>query len=71
MQQGWAYGIGCWLSFHDIKLANTVRNLGVCLDHTLPSQEQICSVRRICYLEPRLICAIRHYLSEDVTKKLL
>ena len=36
----------------DIKLANTVRNLGVCLDPTLSfRQQQISSVWRICYLE--------------------
>ena len=55
----------------DIKFANTVRNLGVCLDPTLSFQQQISSVCRICYLELRRISAIRHYLSEDVTKKLL
>jgi hypothetical protein len=53
----------------DIKLANTVRNLGVSLDRTLSFQQQISSVCRICYLELRRISAIRHYLSEDVTKK--
>ena len=52
----------------DIKLANTVRNLDVCLDPTLSFQQQISSVCRICYLELRRISAIRHYLSEDVTK---
>ena len=55
----------------NIKFANTVRNLGVCLDPTLSFQQQISSVCRICYLELRRISAIRHYLSEDVTKKLL
>ena len=54
-----------------IKFAKTVRNLGVCLDPTLSFQQQISSVCRICYLDLRLISAIRHYLSEDVTKKLL
>ena len=55
----------------DIKLANTVRNLDVCRSPTLSFQQQISSVCRICYLELRRISAIRHYLSEDVTKKLL
>ena len=55
----------------DIRFAKTVRNLGVCLDPTLSFQQQISSVCRICYLELRRISAIRHYLSEDVTKKLL
>ena len=55
----------------DIKFSNTVRNLGVCLDPTLSFQQQISSVCRICYLELRRISAIRRYLSEDVTKKLL
>ena len=55
----------------DIKFANTVRNLGVCLDPTLSFQQQISSVCRTCYLELRRISAIRHHLSEDVTKKLL
>ena len=55
----------------DIKFSNTVRNLGVCLDPTLSSQQQISAVCRICYLELRRISAIRHYLSEDVTKTLL
>ena len=55
----------------DIKFANTVRSLGVCLDPTLSFQQQISAVCRICYLELRRISAIRHYLSEDVTKKLL
>ena len=56
---------------HDIKFANAVRNLAVCLDPTLSFQQQISSVCRICYLELRRISAIRHYLSEDVTKILL
>ena len=55
----------------DIKLANTVLNLGVCLDPTLSFQPQISSVCRICYLELRRISAIRHYLSEDATKRLV
>ena len=55
----------------DIKFANTVRNLGVCLDPTLSFQQQISSVCRIYYLELPRISAIRHYLSEDVTKTLL
>ena len=38
-----------------IKFANTVRNLGVCLDPTLSFQQQISSVCRICYLELRRI----------------
>ena len=54
----------------DIKLANTVRNLGVCLDPTLSFQQQV-SVYRTYYLELRWISAIRHYLSEDITKELL
>ena len=37
----------------DIKFANTVRNLDVCLDPTLSFQQQISSVCRICYLELR------------------
>ena len=49
----------------------TFRNLGVCLDPTLSFQQQISSVCHICYLELRWISAICHYLSEDVTKKLL
>ena len=53
----------------DIKLGNTVRNLGVCLDPTHSFQEQISSVCRTYYLEICRISAIRHYLSEDVTKK--
>ena len=55
----------------DISLANTVRNLGVCLNPTLSFQQQISFVCCICYLELRRISAIHHYLSEDVTKKLL
>ena len=55
----------------DIKFANTVRSLGVCLDPTLSFKQQISSVCRICYLELHSISAIRHYLSENVTKKLL
>ena len=35
----------------DIKFANIVCNLGVCLDPTLSFQQQISSVCRICYLE--------------------
>ena len=54
----------------DIQLANTNRKLGACVDPTLSFQQQI-SVCRICYLELRRISAIRHYLSEDVTKNLL
>ena len=53
----------------DINFANTVHNLGVCLDPTLTFQQQISSVCRSCYLELHQISAIRHYLSEDVTKK--
>ena len=55
----------------DIRFANTVRNLGVCLDPTLSFQQQISSVCCMCYLELRQISAIHHHLSEDVTKKLL
>ena len=55
----------------DIKFADTVRNLGVCLDPTLSFQQQISSLCHICYLELHQISAIGHYLSEDVTKKLL
>ena len=44
----------------DIKLANTVRILGVCLDPTLSSTANLLRCR---------ICAIRHHLSEDVPKK--
>ena len=62
---------GTNLEGSDFKLANTVRNLGVCLDPTLSFQQQIFSVCRICYLELRRISAIRYYLSEEVTKKLL
>ena len=53
----------------DIKLANTVCNLGVCLDPTFSFQQQISSVCRIYYLELHQISAIHHYLSKDVTKK--
>ena len=53
----------------DIKFTNTVRNLRVCLDPTLSFQHHISSVCCICYLELRWIRAVRHYLSEDVTKK--
>ena len=60
---------GTNLEGSDIKFANTVRNLCVCLDPTLSFQQQISSVCRIFYLELRRISAIRHYLSEDVTKK--
>ena len=55
----------------DIKFSNTIRNLGVCLDPTLSFQQQISSVCHICYFKLCQISAIRHYLSEDVTKKLL
>ena len=55
----------------DIKFANTVRNLGVCLDPTFSFRQEISSICRICCLELRRISAICHYLSEDVTKKLL
>ena len=57
----------------DIKLANSVRNLGVRLDPVLTFQQQISSVCRIFYLELLRISAVRHYLSEDHThtKKML
>ena len=75
-ENSWQSHTPDWLRIHlviisDIKFANTVHNLGVCLDPTLSFQQQISSVCRICYLELRSISAIRHYLSEDVTKKLL
>ena len=50
---------------------NLVRNLGACLDPTLSFQQEISSICHICYFELCQISAIRHYLSEDVTKKLL
>ena len=53
----------------DIKLANSVRNLGVRLDPVLTFQQQISSVCRIFYLELLRISAVRHYLSEDHKKK--
>ena len=52
----------------DIQRASTNRKLGVCVDPTLSFQQQI-SACRIYYLELRRISAIRHYLSDDVTKK--
>ena len=59
----------------DIKFAaNTVRNWPRSVSVSSYSgsfQQQISSVYRICYLELRRISAIRYYLSEDVTKKLL
>jgi len=48
-----------------------VRSLGVCLDPVLFFEQQISSLCHICSLELRRISEIRHYLSEDVTKKLL
>ena len=51
-----------------IKLANTVRNLSVCPDTSRSFQQQIPSVCRICCLELRQTSAVRHYLSEGVTK---
>ena len=55
----------------DIKLANTVCNLGVSVHPTLSFQQQISSDCHVCYLEHRWISAVRHYLSQDVIKKLL
>ena len=60
-----------FLSISDIKLANTLRNLGVFLDPTLSFQQQISSVCHICYLELRRVNVIRHYLPEGVTKNLV
>ena len=59
------------LEVSDVKLADTVRNLGVSVHPSLSFQQQISSVCRICYLELRRISAIRNCLSEDVTKKLM
>ena len=55
----------------NIKLSQTVRNLGVTLDQTLSFQQHISDVCRTCYLELRRISTIRHYLSEDATKTLI
>ena len=44
----------------DSRLANTARNVGVCLDPTLSFQQQISAVCCICYLELRRISTIRH-----------
>ena len=55
----------------DIKLANTVHDLGVSLAPAVYFQQQISSLCRVCYLELRRIFAIRHYISDDVTNKLL
>ena len=52
----------------DIKLADTIQNVGVSFDPALYSQQQITFLCRINYLELRRINAIRHYLSEDVTQ---
>ena len=55
----------------EIKLADTIRNLDVSLDPALSFQHQISSLWHTYYLELCRISATRHYLSEDVTKKLL
>ena len=52
----------------NIKLSQTVRNLGGTFDLTLSFQRQISNVCRTCYLELRTISTIRHYPSEDATK---
>ena len=55
----------------NIKLSQTVRNLGVTLDQTLSFQQHISNVCHTCYLEVRTISTIHHYLSEDATKTLI
>ena len=55
----------------NIKLSQTVRNLGVTVDQTLSFQQHISNVCRTCYLELRRISTIRHYPSEDTTKTLI
>ena len=59
------------LNGSNIKLSQTVRNLGVTVDQTLSFQQHISNVCRTCYLELRRISTIRHYLSEDTTKTLI
>ena len=62
---------GICLNGTNIKLSQTVRNLGVTLDQTVSFQQHISDVCRTCYLELRRISTIRYYLSEDATKTLI
>ena len=62
---------GICLNGTNIKLFQTVRNLGVTLDQTLSFQQHISNVCRTCYIELRRISRIRQYLSEDATKTLI
>ena len=55
----------------DIKFANTVRNLDVCLDPTLSFQQQISSFCRICYLELRRLVQYATSCLKMSPKKLL
>ena len=59
---------GICLNGTNIKLSQTVRNLGVTLDQSLPFQQDISDVCRTCHLELRRISTIRHHLSEDATE---
>ena len=60
-----------YLNGTNIKLSQTVRNLGVTLDQTISFQQRISNVCRTCYLELRRISTIRHYIPEEVTKTLI
>ena len=62
---------GICLNGTNIKLSQSVRNLGVTLDQTLSFQQLISDVFRTCHLELRRISTIYHYLSEDATKTLI
>ena len=54
----------------NIKLSQTVRNLGVTPDQAVSFQQHILNVCRTCCLEFRRI-SIRHNLSKDATKTLM
>ena len=62
---------GICLNGTNIKLSQTVRNLGVTLDQALSFQQLISNVCRTCYLELRRISTIRHNLSENAIKTLI
>ena len=62
---------GICLNGTNIKLSQSVRNLGVTLDQTLSFQQLISDDFRTCHLELRRISTIYHYLSEDATKTLI
>lgn len=55
----------------NLNLSESFRNLGIIMDKNLTLDKHISNIRKVCYLELRKIAQIRHYLTPEITNKLV